>query len=178
MISIDDVTVAFGNYTLLDKVNFHISQTDRIGLVGKNGAGKSTVMKIICGLQQPTSGRIDKPAALTVGYLPQVMEHNKGRSVLEEAMTAFDAEKEIEIEIERVTRELAERTDYESEDYLDLASRLSELNDHLTAAHSEPPEVQARKTLLGLGFKDSELGRLTETFSQGWNMEICRQCEY
>lgn len=176
MISIDDVTVAFGNYTLLDRVNFHISQTDRIGLVGKNGAGKSTIMKIICGLQHPTSGQIDKPSSLTVGYLPQVMEHNKGRSVLDEAMTAFDAEKEIEVEIERVTRELAERTDYESEDYLDLAARLSELNDHLATAHSEPPEVQARKTLLGLGFKDSELGRFTETFSQGWNMriELCK----
>lgn len=172
MISLDDVTVAYGGFVLLDKINFHISETDRIGLVGKNGAGKSTIMKMICGLQAPTSGRIDMPSNISVGYLPQIMEHHKGRSVIDEAMSAFDKEKEVEKEIEKITAELARREDYESKEYLDLASRLSELNDHLSASHSEPPEVQARKTLLGLGFREEELGRLTETFSQGWNMRI------
>ena len=172
MISLDDVTVAYGGFVLLDKINFHISETDRIGLVGKNGAGKSTIMKMICGLQSPTSGKIDMPSHISVGYLPQIMEHHKGRSVIDEAMSAFDREKEVEKEIEKITAELSQREDYESVEYLNLATRLSELNDHLSASHSEPPEVQARKTLLGLGFRDEELGRLTETFSQGWNMRI------
>ena len=172
MISLDDVTVAYGGFVLLDRINFHISETDKIGLVGKNGAGKSTIMKMICGLQSPTSGQIDMPAHISVGYLPQIMEHHRGRTVLEEALTAFDKENELEEEISRVTDELAHREDYESQDYLDLAERLAELNEHLAATHSEPPEVQARKTLLGLGFRDSELGRPTESFSQGWNMRI------
>lgn len=172
MISLDDVTVAYGSYVLLDKINFHISERDKIGLVGKNGAGKSTIMKLICDIQSPTSGHIDKPSHLSIGYLPQIMEHNRGRSVLEEAITAFDSEHEIEKEIEALTIELSERTDYESESYLELVSRLSDLNDNLSVSHSEPPEVQARKCLLGLGFRENELCRLTETFSQGWNMRI------
>ena len=172
MISLDDITVAYGSYVLLDKINFHISETDKIGLVGKNGAGKSTLMKLICGLQAASSGQIDKPNHISIGYLPQIMEHNKGRSVLEEAMTAFDSEKQMEKDIEELTQELSLREDYESEACMELASRLSDLNEHLVAAHSEPPEVQARKTLLGLGFKDKELSRLTETFSEGWNMRI------
>ena len=157
---------------LLDGISFHISESDKIGLVGKNGAGKSTIMKLICEIQSPTSGNIDKPNHLTIGYLPQIMEHNYGRSVLEEAMSAFSVEREQEAEIEEITRELGERTDYESDSYLELAERLADLNDSLATAHSEPPEVQARRTLLGLGFREDELGRPTETFSQGWNMRI------
>lgn len=172
MISIDDVTVAYGGFVLLDKINFHISESDKIGLVGKNGAGKSTILKLICGIQNPTSGQIDKPNHISIGYLPQIMEHHRGRSVLDEAMSVFDEEKEIEKEIERITQELAERTDYESNEYLSLIEYLNELNDKVGMNHSEPPEVQARKTLSGLGFKEDELGRLTETFSQGWNMRI------
>ena len=172
MISIEDVTVAYGGFVLLDKINFHISETDKIGLVGKNGAGKSTILKLICGLQNPTSGRIDKPRDLTVGYLPQIMEHHRGRTVLEEAMTAFSGTAEIEKEIASVTRELETRTDYESDAYAELIERLTSLNDRLELSHTEPPEVQARRTLLGLGFLDDELGRPTETFSQGWNMRI------
>ena len=172
MVSIEDVTVAYGGYVLLDKINFHISDNDKIGLVGKNGAGKSTVLKLICGLQSPTSGRIDRPSDLTLGYLPQIMEHHKGRSVIEEAMTAFDATAELEREIAEVTRELETRTDYESDAYSALIEKLGSLHDRLDISYSEPPEVQARKTLLGLGFRDDELSRRTETFSQGWNMRI------
>ena len=172
MVSIEDVTVAYGGYVLLDKINFHISDNDKIGLVGKNGAGKSTVLKLICGLQSPTSGRIDRPSDLTLGYLPQIMEHHKGRSVIEEAMTAFDATAELEREIAEVTRELETRTDYESDAYSALIEKLGSLHDRLDISYSEPPEVQARKTLLGLGFRDDELCRRTETFSQGWNMRI------
>lgn len=172
MISIENVTVAYGGYVLLDNINFHVSDSDKIGLVGKNGAGKSTIMKMICGLQNPTSGRIDRPKDITIGYLPQIMEHHKGRSVLDEALTVFQSSAEIEHRIESLTRELETRTDYESESYSELIEELGSLNDRLEMSHSEPPEVQARRTLLGLGFKEEELGRNTETFSQGWNMRI------
>ena len=172
MISVDDVTVAYGGFVLLDKINFHISESDKIGLVGKNGAGKSTILKLICGLQNPTSGRIDKPNDISIGYLPQIMEHHKGRTVMEEALTAFDETRNLQKEIDSITAQLAERTDYESKEYSDLIERLSFLNDSLSISGNEPPEVQARKTLLGLGFLDEELGRRTETFSQGWNMRI------
>ena len=172
MISIDDVTVAYGGFVLLDKINFHISESDKIGLVGKNGAGKSTILKLICGLQSPTSGHIDKPNDIKIGYLPQIMEHHRGRTVMEEAMTAFESSSELERRIALVTKELERRTDYESEDYSGLIEELNELNDRLEASHSKPPEVQCRKTLTGLGFRDNELDRRTETFSQGWNMRI------
>src|SRR5574344_571801 len=172
MISINGITVAYGSYTLLDNINFHISESDKIGLVGKNGAGKSTIMKLICGLQSPTSGQIDKPTHIKIGYLPQIMEHHKGKTVMEETMTAFSAMTDLENELEEIGKELAERQDYESKEYLDLITRMNEINDVLLIEHSEPPAVQAEKTLLGLGFKDDDFGRNTETFSQGWNMRI------
>ncbi len=172
MISIDDISVSYGAFTLLDKINFHISETDKIGLVGKNGAGKSTIMKLICGIQKPTSGRVDLPQRLTVGYLPQIMDHHKGKSVLEETMSAFDSIRDIERRIEVVTAEISERSDYESDAYMQLITELSELEDRRGVVSGEPPEVQCRRTLTGLGFKEDELGRKTETFSQGWNMRI------
>ncbi|MBQ6286070.1 MAG: ABC-F family ATP-binding cassette domain-containing protein [Bacteroidales bacterium] len=172
MISINSLTVAFGGSTLLDNISLHISENDKIGLVGKNGAGKSTLMKLICGLQSPTKGSIDMPAGLRIGYLPQIMEHHRGRTVLEETMTAFDRIKAVKDEIDSINSELAERDDYESKSYMDLISRLNDLNDVLSIAESEPADVMAQKTLLGLGFKDEDLSRKTETFSQGWNMRI------
>ena len=172
MISINNLTVSFGGYNLLDDVSFHISETDKIGLVGKNGAGKSTIMMLICGMQSPTSGHIDKPSHLTIGYLPQIMEHRRGVTVMEETMTAFKAIQDLEDELASISRELSERTDYESDEYMSLAERVGELSDRLAMEHSEPPMVQAEKTLLGLGFRDSDFGRNTETFSQGWNMRI------
>lgn len=172
MISINGLTVAYGGFTLLDNIDFHISGSDKIGLVGKNGAGKSTVMKLICGIQNPTSGSVDMPNDLRIGYLPQIMEHSKGRTVLEETLTAFDHINSIKDEIEGINLQLAERTDYESASYLELITRLNDLTDSLAMTHSEPLEVLAEKTLLGLGFKDSDFNRRTETFSQGWNMRI------
>ena len=172
MISLDNITVAYGGFTLLDGVSFHISERDRIGLVGKNGTGKSTIMKIICGEQAPTSGQVDKPSHYTIGYLPQIMEHGKGRSVIREAMTAFDAEAALEKEMEEIGLVLSSRTDYESEEYLGLISRLNDISDRLALEGNEPPEVRARKTLAGLGFKEEEMDRPTETLSQGWNMRI------
>jgi ATP-binding cassette subfamily F protein 3 len=172
MISINSLTVAYGGFTLLDAIDFHISENDKIGLVGKNGAGKSTIMKLICGLQSPTSGSVEKPNDIRIGYLPQIMEHHKGRTVMEEALTAFDRVDAIQKELDSIGESLATRTDYESASYMELISRMNDLSDSLSIIHAEPPEVLAQKTLLGLGFKDSDFGRKTETFSQGWNMRI------
>ena len=172
MISINNLTVAYGGFTLLNDINFHISESDKIGLVGKNGAGKSTVLKLICGLQNPTTGKIAVPNGVKIGYLPQIMEHHRGRSVIDEAMTAFADMFAQEDELERITNELAERTDYESDAYQNLIIRMNEINDRLLYVRSDNPQVQAEKTLVGLGFKYEELTRPTETFSQGWNMRI------
>ena len=172
MISINSLTVAYGGFTLLNDINFHISENDKIGLVGKNGAGKSTILKLICGLQNPTSGKVAVPSGVKIGYLPQIMEHHRGRSVIDEAMTAFADMFALEDELERITLELSERQDYESDDYHNLIVRMNEVNDRLSYTRSDNPQVVAERTLLGLGFKYEELQRPTETFSQGWNMRI------
>ena len=172
MISLNNVTVAYGSFTLLDDISVHISESDKIGLVGKNGAGKSTLMKLITGEQSPTAGRIEKPVDIRIGYLPQIMEHHRGRSVIDEVMTVFDHLHGLERELERINLELGERTDYESADYARLIDRMNEINDRLALETGESPRVQAERTLFGLGFKEDELERHTETFSQGWNMRI------
>ena len=172
MISINNLTVAYGGFTLLNEINFHISESDKIGLVGKNGAGKSTILKLVCGLQSPTSGKVAVPNGVKIGYLPQIMEHHKGRSVIDEAMTAFADMFALEDELERISVELAQREDYESKEYHDLIVRMNEVNDAISYTRSDNPQVLAEKTLIGLGFKYEELSRPTETFSQGWNMRI------
>lgn len=172
MISVNSLTVAFGGFTLLDNINFHISESDKIGLVGKNGAGKSTLLKLICGIQSPTSGKVSVPSGLRIGYLPQIMEHHKGRSVIDEAMTAFSEVFSMEDRIEQITVELGERTDYESDEYQRLIVSLNELTDRLSMIKPESPQALAERTLIGLGFRQNELSRPTETFSQGWNMRI------
>ena len=172
MISINSLTVAYGGFVLLNDINFHISESDKIGLVGKNGAGKSTILKLICGLQNPTNGKVAVPNGVKIGYLPQIMEHHRGRTVIDEAMTAFADMFALEDELERITVELAERQDYESNEYQDLIIRMNDINDRLAYTRSDNPQVQAERTLLGLGFKYEELSRPTETFSQGWNMRI------
>ena len=172
MISINSLTVAYGGFVLLNDINFHISESDKIGLVGKNGAGKSTILKLICGIQNPTSGKVAVPNDVKIGYLPQIMEHHRGRTVIDEAMTAFADMFALEDELEKISLELAERQDYESKEYHDLIVRMNEVNDHLAYTRSDNPRVQAERTLMGLGFKYDELSRNTETFSQGWNMRI------
>ena len=172
MISINSLTVAYGGFTLLNDISFHISEADKIGLVGKNGAGKSTILKLICGLQSPTRGQIAVPRDLKIGYLPQIMEHHRGRSVIDEAMTAFADIFAMEDELADISNQLAERSDYESEAYQELIVRMNEINYHLGYVGSESPQVLAERTLMGLGFRYNELQRPTETFSQGWNMRI------
>ncbi len=172
MISLDDITVSYGGFTLLDGVSLHIGDRERLGLVGKNGAGKSTMLKLIMELQSPTSGKITRTAGQRIGYLPQIMEHHKGRTVLEEVMTVYDELDRLNRRVDEISRELAERTDYESAAYHKLIIELNEVNDALVLAQSEAPEESVERTLTGLGFKKSEFGRKTETFSQGWNMRI------
>ena len=172
MISINSLTVAYGGFVLLNDINFHISESDKIGLVGKNGAGKSTILKLICGIQNPTNGKVAVPNDVKIGYLPQIMEHHRGRTVIDEAMTAFADMFALEDELEKISLELAERQDYESKEYHDLIVRMNEVNDRLAYTRSDNPRVQAERTLMGLGFKYDELSRNTETFSQGWNMRI------
>ena len=172
MISISNVTVSFGGFNLLDTISFHISDNDKIGLVGKNGAGKSTLMKLITGEQVPTSGTIEKPAGIRIGYLPQSMAHHKGLSVMDEVLSVFDYIKDMEDELSRLTAELGERDDYESASYAAIIDRMNHLNDMLSLESGESPRVKAVKVLKGLGFKEEELDRKTETFSQGWNMRM------
>ena len=172
MISLDAITVSYGGFTLLDGVSLHIGDRDRIGLVGKNGAGKSTMLKLIMELQSPTSGKITRTTGQRIGYLPQIMEHHRGRTVLEEVMTVYDELDRLNSRLDAISQELAERTDYESEAYHRLIVELNEVNDALVLAQAEATEESVERTLTGLGFKKSEFGRKTETFSQGWNMRI------
>lgn len=172
MISINNLTVSFGGYNLFSDVNFHISDNDRIGLVGKNGAGKSTLLKIILGINQPTEGKVMVPSGLTIGYLPQQMEHAKDKTVMDEALTAFAELFELHDKINKITAELAERTDYDSKEYQSLIVKLNECSDRVAIMESEPIQSQTERILLGLGFKREELTRSTATFSQGWNMRI------
>ena len=172
MISINNLTVAFGGFTLLNDINFHINDNDKIGLVGKNGAGKSTLLKIILGLNTPTSGKVVRPAGLQIGYLPQQMEHAKDKSVIEETLTAFSELFSMQKKIEEISEQLAQRTDYQSKEYEKLIISLNEYNDKVSLIENEPVESQAERVLVGLGFKREEFSRPTSTFSQGWNMRI------
>ena len=172
MISINNVSVSFGGFTLLNDINFHITDKDRIGLVGKNGAGKSTLLKLILGYNTPSEGNIMVPPGLKLGYLPQQMEHVKDKTVLQEALTAFDELIKFHKEVEFLNNEIVSRTDYESKEYNNLIVQLNNLNDKISILEQEPIESQAEKVLLGLGFKREQLSRQTSTFSQGWNMRI------
>jgi len=172
VISINNLTVSFGGFTLLNDINFHISEKDRIGLVGKNGSGKSTMLKLIMGINKPSEGIVVKPAGLSIGYLPQQMEHAKDKTVFEEALTAFSYFFDLQREMERISHELANRDDYESDEYHKLMVGINDINDKIHYYGSENPEGQTEKTLIGLGFNRTELDRPTHTFSQGWNMRI------
>ncbi|MBO4435209.1 MAG: ABC-F family ATP-binding cassette domain-containing protein [Bacteroidales bacterium] len=172
MISLRSITVSYGGFTLLDDVSFHITEGEKIGLVGRNGAGKSTLLKLLAGEQSPTKGMIEMPSGIRFGYLPQIKESAKGKTVLEEAMEAFSEQKELEEEAARINRELETRTDYESSAYARLIDRLGEINGRLSMESHSSRRARAEKTLCGLGFKSEELGRMVETFSQGWNMRI------
>src|SRR5574344_1373025 len=172
MISIDGLTVEFSERALFDNVSYVVNRRDRIALVGKNGAGKSTMLKIIFGIQEPTRGRISYPKDLTIGYLPQHMIHNDDTTVIEEASKAFSHIAQLQEKIERKNQELCERTDYESEEYQDLIDEISSLNEHLTVLGGGNFQAEIEKTLLGLGFLRSDFDGPTKEFSGGWRMRI------
>ncbi len=172
MISIEGLSVAFGGNTLFDDITYVINKKDRIALVGKNGAGKSTMLKIIAGLQAPTSGNVNMPKDLTVGYLPQQMNLSDTRTVMEEAEQAFSHIFELQSRIERMNTELSERTDYESEYYQELIERVSNANEQLALIGASNYQAEIEKTLIGLGFTREDFGRDTSEFSGGWRMRI------
>jgi ATP-binding cassette subfamily F protein 3 len=172
MISINNLTVEFGGFTLFKEVSFLVNSRDRIGLVGKNGAGKSTLLKIFAGLQGASKGTVSIPSEVKIGYLPQQMTHEDGRTVMEEALTAFEEVIALEKEIANINAEIAERTDYESEAYMKLINRLTEKNDRYHMMGGENIDAEAEKTLIGLGFLRSDFTRQTNEFSGGWRMRI------
>ncbi|WP_165020485.1 ABC-F family ATP-binding cassette domain-containing protein [Dysgonomonas sp. ZJ279] len=172
MISVEGLTVEFGGFTLFDGVSFVVNKKDRIALVGKNGAGKSTMLKIFAGLQQPTSGNVSSPKDITIGYLPQHMTLNEGNTVLEEAALAFDHIHKLETELEYVNKQLAERTDYESQIYHDFIDRSAHLNEQFLMSGGNNFQAEIEKALLGLGFTRSDFNRATSEFSGGWRMRI------
>ncbi|MBQ7341752.1 MAG: ABC-F family ATP-binding cassette domain-containing protein [Alistipes sp.] len=172
MISVDNVSVSYGGWTLFDGISFLVNPKDRIGLVGKNGAGKTTLLRLIIGEQQPTEGVITRNGDCTVGYLPQQMKVADTTTLLEETATAFAEVLALEAEIERLTGEIALREDYESEEYAALLQRLNEANDHYHILGGETRDADIEKTLLGLGFRREDFGRPTSEFSGGWRMRI------
>ena len=172
MISLDNLTVSYGGWTLFDNISFLINPKDRIGLVGKNGAGKTTLLRIITGEQQPTSGAVTLNGDCTIGSLPQTMRVADTTTLAEETAKAFEEVLRLEAEIEALTREIAERTDYESSEYEQLLHRLNDAQDHYHILGGETRDADIEKTLLGLGFKRSDFGRATSEFSGGWRMRI------
>lgn len=172
MISLDNLTVSYGGWTLFDNISFLINPKDRIGLVGRNGAGKTTLLRIITGEQQPTSGHVTLNGECTIGYLPQTMRVADTTTLAEETAKAFDEVLRLEAEIASLTREIAERTDYESAGYEQLLHRLNDAQDHYHILGGDTREADIEKTLLGLGFERTDFGRATSEFSGGWRMRI------
>ena len=172
MISIENLSVEFGVKPLFTDVNYVINRHDRIALVGKNGAGKSTMLKIIAGIQNPTRGRIGKPKDITIGYLPQVMILTDSLTVRQETEKAFANTVQQEELLARLNQELADRTDYESTEYQELIEQMTDLNEQLTVINSQNRDAEIERTLLGLGFERRDLDRPTSEFSGGWRMRI------
>lgn len=172
MISINNLTVSFGGFTLFDSVNFHINENDKIGLVGKNGAGKTTILKIVAGIIAPSGGAVQQPSEITIGYLPQEMEYSKKSTVIDETLKAFSHIKTIEDRIAKINKDICERTDFESDSYHDLIVKFNELNDKLNLYGTINPQALSERVLKGLGFSRSDLTRERAELSLGWNMRI------
>ena len=172
MISIEGLTVEFGGNPLFDNITYVVNKRDRIALVGKNGAGKTTMLKIIAGLQAPTSGSVNRPRDLSIGYLPQQMQLSDTRTVMQEAEQAFAHIFEMQQRVDSMNEELATRTDYESEEYQELIERVATATEQLTLAGSANYQAEIERTLMGLGFLRSDFDRPTAEFSGGWRMRI------
>jgi ATP-binding cassette subfamily F protein 3 len=172
MISIQGLKVEFGSQVLFENISYVINKRDKIALVGKNGAGKTTMLRIITGEQQPTSGTVSRQADITIGYLPQQMQIKDELTVKQEAGRAFEHLQQMDDAIERMNQELAERTDYDSEDYQELIERVAEKTELRSLMQGEIIEAEIEKTLMGLGFERSDFERPTSEFSGGWRMRI------
>lgn len=172
MISVNNVSVLFGDYALLDSISFLVNKRDRIGLTGRNGAGKSTLLKILAGVQEPSGGNVSKPTDLKIGYLPQTKVYAEGKTVREEAGTAFNDVLDLQREIERMHVELAQRTDYEADGYMALIDRLNERTEILRLRGADNMHGEIEVVLKGLGFRQEDLDRRCEEFSGGWRMRI------
>ena len=172
MISLDNLSISYGGWTLFDGISFMINPKDRIGLVGKNGAGKTTLLRVITGEQQPTEGAVTINGECSIGYLPQQMRVADTTTLIEETAKAFDVVLQIEADIERLTTEIASRTDYDSPEYEELIHRLNVANDRYHILGGDTREADIERTLLGLGFKRTDFQRPTKEFSGGWRMRI------
>lgn len=172
MISVENLTVEFGVRPLFESVSFVVNDHDRIALVGKNGAGKSTMLKILCGLQRPTSGAVNVPGGATIGYLPQVMKLSDDTTVREETRKAFMNHTKMKARLDRMQEEMSQRTDYESADYLELIDRFTQAHDRFMMMGGENYEASMERTLTGLGFERTDFDRPTREFSGGWRMRI------
>lgn len=172
MISVEQITVEFDGRRLLDNIGFLVNQKDKIGLVGRNGAGKSTLLKLIAGQEQATSGKIVFSPDLTIGYLPQHMIHNEGTTVMQETQKAFDRINQLQSNIDNLTKEMSERTDYESDEYAEIINQLSRSYEHMQIIDSGNFQAEIEKTLLGLGFLRSDFERQCSEFSGGWRMRV------
>jgi len=172
MISVDRVSISFGGQYLFREISFLVNSKDKIGLVGRNGAGKTTLFKVFMGLHAPDEGRVMVPGDIRLGYLPQQMVITDIRTLFEEAETAFDEIQVLEKEIVHLNAQVAERTDYESADYLDLLEQLSEKSERFHLLDTGSRDQRIEQVLLGLGFERSDFGRATREFSGGWRMRI------
>ena len=172
MINLSNIYVQYGDRILLNKINLVIGEKDKIGLVGRNGAGKSTLLKIIAGELSPHEGNIARPSTSTLGYLHQDMEIPLGKTVLEETLTAFEEVRELEMRLAKINEEMAHRTDYESDSYYKLLEDFSYVNDRFHYLGGDSMQADAERVLKGLGFKPSDMSRLTDEFSGGWKMRV------
>ncbi len=172
MIAINNLSVAFGGFKLFDGITFNISDKDRIGLTGKNGAGKSTMLKVICGIQPPSEGSVSIPKDCSIGYLPQHMTYGDDKTVFDEAETALKELKTLQARVDEMNAELATRTDYESDDYMKFLTELSEKTERLSMMGADNYKAEIETTLKGLGFERSDFSRPTKEFSGGWRMRI------
>lgn len=172
MVSLSQVTVSFGGFNLFNDVSLLVAPKERVGLVGKNGAGKSTLLKLIIGEMPPSSGEISVPRDLAIGYLPQQMDVANSRSVIDETMTAFSDILKLTKDIKKISKEIEQRTDYESEEYAELINSLAEKSERFSLLGGESLDAKAEVTLTGLGFKRTDFSRPTSEFSGGWRMRI------